>query len=107
MKFHCCFAFRTPDCFDPNLHRLKFDLARLQDSVRLDVGTFTSFDDLRDKSPQVNHINLACFKLNGDLDSFESVFFTGLVHSTHGKPFKIETRMQMQTKTSSKQHFII
>ena len=40
------------------------------------VLTFTNFADLRDKSPQVNHnkdINLACFKLNGVLDCFESV----------------------------------
>ena len=53
----------------------------------------TSFADLRDKSPQVNHnkdINLACFKLNGVLDGFESVlipivfFFQGmLMHNEH------------------------
>ena len=56
---------------------LTFDLAILQqDSARLDVGTFASFEDLRDKSPQENHnrdINLACFKLNGVLDVSESV----------------------------------
>ena len=83
-----------------------------------------------DKSPQENHnrdINLACFKLNGVLDVSESVlipiiFFQNsfcrfvdvpmdnndvnlfwcfrLLHSR----LKIETRMQ--TKTTSKQHFI-
>ena len=110
---------------------LTFDLARLQqDSARLDVGTFASYEDLRDKSPQDNHnrdINLACFKLNGVLDVSESVlipiiFFKipfcqfidvpmdnndvnlfwcfRLLHSR----LKIETRMQ--TKTTSKQHFI-
>ena len=45
--FQVSLLFCISYCFDTNLDSLKFDLAKLQDSARLDVGTFTSSEDLR------------------------------------------------------------
>ena len=84
--------------------------------MRLDVGTFTSFENLRDKSPHHNRdINLACVKLDGVLDGFESVlisfgwFVDAPMHNEHSNDVIIVSSIlvllvaRMQTKKSSKQ----
>ena len=63
-------------------------------------GHLLGFENLRDKSRQVNHnrdINLACIKLDGVLDGFESVLIRRLIiilgNKRSGKMFAFDSTL--------------